>query len=124
MAARRYRSTEIGGVKMKVNFFGVTGGTGQEVVKQALANGHRVTVFVRNPRKLGAANENLTDAKQIRYLHRKSKNLPKTDELHRKKSEACALSDANGFRQTAPADASASPNRTKLFALRAQASLF
>jgi putative NADH-flavin reductase len=34
---------------MKVAIFGATGGTGAEVVKQALERGHTVTAFVRNP---------------------------------------------------------------------------
>lgn len=34
---------------MKVTIFGATGGTGGEVVKQALERGHIVTAFVRNP---------------------------------------------------------------------------
>jgi len=34
---------------MKVTIFGATGGTGAEVVKQALERGHTVTAFVRNP---------------------------------------------------------------------------
>ncbi len=46
--------------------FGATGGTGLEVVKQALQNGHKVTAYVRNPEKLHAAvptHENLTAVK-------------------------------------------------------------
>lgn len=38
--------------------FGATGGTGQAFVEQALANGHAVKAFVRDPSKL-AAHENL-----------------------------------------------------------------
>lgn len=34
---------------MNVIVFGASGGTGQEVVRQALAAGHTVTAFVRNP---------------------------------------------------------------------------
>ncbi|MAT99003.1 MAG: NmrA family transcriptional regulator [Anaerolineaceae bacterium] len=37
---------------MKLTIFGATGGTGQELVKQALADGHVVTVYVRNPDKV------------------------------------------------------------------------
>ena len=44
---------------MKLTVFGSTGGTGQEVVKQALAQGHELTVLVRNPEKLKQKNENL-----------------------------------------------------------------
>lgn len=34
---------------MKITIFGATGGTGVEVVKQALEGGHTVTAFVRTP---------------------------------------------------------------------------
>ncbi|MBK7181295.1 MAG: NAD(P)H-binding protein [Chloroflexi bacterium] len=37
---------------MKITIFGSTGGTGKELVNQALAAGHEVTVYVRNPAKL------------------------------------------------------------------------
>jgi len=36
---------------MNLLIIGATGGTGQELVKQALEQGHRVTAFVRNPDK-------------------------------------------------------------------------
>lgn len=44
---------------MKLIVFGATGGTGQQVVQQALAQGHAVTAFVRNPAKFGASHPNL-----------------------------------------------------------------
>jgi len=34
---------------MKIVIFGASGGTGRELVRQGLAQGHEVTVFVRNP---------------------------------------------------------------------------
>lgn len=44
---------------MKVIIFGATGGTGRELVSQALEQGHLVTAFVRNPAKLGQQHDNL-----------------------------------------------------------------
>ena len=40
---------------MNILVFGATGATGQQVVKQALSRGHRVTAFVRRPEALESA---------------------------------------------------------------------
>ncbi|NJM98994.1 MAG: SDR family oxidoreductase [Phormidesmis sp. RL_2_1] len=45
---------------MKLVIFGATGTVGQQVVKQALAQGHRVTAFARTPAKLDIQHSNLT----------------------------------------------------------------
>ena len=45
---------------MKVLVLGATGGTGQEIVRQALERGHTVTAFVRSPKRLGALAERIT----------------------------------------------------------------
>ena len=45
---------------MNVTIFGATGGTGKELVKQALAAGHHVTAYARSPQKLGIESEQLT----------------------------------------------------------------
>ena len=40
---------------MKIAVFGASGGTGREFVRQGLAQGHEVTVFVRNPQSFTSA---------------------------------------------------------------------
>jgi putative NADH-flavin reductase len=45
---------------MKLTIFGATGGTGRELVEQALADGHDVTVYVRNPDKVTQSPDRLT----------------------------------------------------------------
>jgi putative NADH-flavin reductase len=42
---------------MKLAVFGASGGTGREVVSQALEAGHEVTIFVRDPNVSGLARE-------------------------------------------------------------------
>ncbi|PJE65321.1 hypothetical protein COU91_02270 [Candidatus Saccharibacteria bacterium CG10_big_fil_rev_8_21_14_0_10_47_8] len=42
---------------MKIAIFGATGGTGKELVKQALEQGHEITALVRNPQKLSFTNK-------------------------------------------------------------------
>ncbi|AJF62820.1 MAG: NAD-dependent epimerase/dehydratase [archaeon GW2011_AR20] len=44
---------------MKIAIFGATGGTGKELVKQALEQGHEITALVRNPEKLSINNKKL-----------------------------------------------------------------
>lgn len=45
---------------MRITVFGATGGTGGEVVKQALATGHQVAALVRDPARLDMAHPGLT----------------------------------------------------------------
>lgn len=45
---------------MQVLVIGATGGTGRQLVSQALALDHRVTAFVRTPERLGLRHERLT----------------------------------------------------------------
>ena len=45
---------------MKIVIFGASGGTGLEVVKQALEAGYHVTAFVRTPSKINIQHPNLT----------------------------------------------------------------
>lgn len=44
---------------MNLLIYGASGATGHELVKQALAQGHHVTAFVRNPSKLKIAHDKL-----------------------------------------------------------------
>ena len=44
---------------MKILVFGATGGTGREVVRQGLDQGHEITAFVRRPEALAIAHERL-----------------------------------------------------------------
>lgn len=44
---------------MKIAVLGATGQTGQELVQQALQQGHTVTAIVRNPAKLTVTHDNL-----------------------------------------------------------------
>ena len=44
---------------MKLIIFGSTGGTGSQLVTQALENGHEVTAFARSPEKLGLGHQGL-----------------------------------------------------------------
>jgi putative NADH-flavin reductase len=54
---------------MKLLIFGANGGTGRQLVAQALAQGHLVTAFVRNPAKLPLGHQNLRIAQgdALRY---------------------------------------------------------
>lgn len=45
---------------MKLTIFGATGGTGKQLVEQALAAGNYVAAYVRNPSKLNIRHEHLT----------------------------------------------------------------
>ncbi|MCX6048604.1 MAG: SDR family oxidoreductase [Chloroflexi bacterium] len=45
---------------MKLAIFGATGGTGQQLVEQALAAGHRVVALVRDPAKVTTKHPDLT----------------------------------------------------------------
>jgi nucleoside-diphosphate-sugar epimerase len=53
------RPLRAAGDPLRVLVIGATGGTGRELVQQALAQGHQVTAFVRNPAKLNIAHANL-----------------------------------------------------------------
>jgi putative NADH-flavin reductase len=46
---------------VKLLVFGSTGGTGREIVRQGLEQGHAVTAFARSPARLGLRHERLRD---------------------------------------------------------------
>jgi putative NADH-flavin reductase len=51
----------LGGSGLKrITVFGATGGTGKQLVEQALASGNEVVAYVRNPSKLGIVHEHLS----------------------------------------------------------------
>jgi len=45
---------------MIITIFGATGGTGKQLVEQALTEGNEVVAFARNPSKLNITDKNLT----------------------------------------------------------------
>lgn len=45
---------------MRIAVFGATGGTGRQVVQQALAAGHQVAALARDPSRIAGADPNLT----------------------------------------------------------------
>jgi putative NADH-flavin reductase len=45
---------------MRVAVFGASGATGRQIVEQALADGHHVTAFARNPSRLPVRSDELT----------------------------------------------------------------
>lgn len=45
---------------MKLTIFGATGGTGKQLIKQALVEGNHVVAYVRNPSKLEIMHKDLT----------------------------------------------------------------
>jgi uncharacterized protein YbjT (DUF2867 family) len=47
------------GNRLRILVVGATGGTGRELVRQALAQGHQVTAFVRKPKKIKIEHPNL-----------------------------------------------------------------
>jgi len=62
---------------LKLVVLGATGGTGLELVKQALGRGHAVTAFVRLPERLRSSGTALTSGKEtcwtVRHYRRSFK---------------------------------------------------
>ena len=63
---------------MRIAIFGATGGTGQELVKQAIEKGHSVSVLVRNPAKLTNKNVRIIQG-DVRNKNGVSKNIEGAD---------------------------------------------
>jgi putative NADH-flavin reductase len=47
-------------ISMKLTVFGPTGGTGEQILRQALQAGHRVTAMARRPEAIAIAHPNLS----------------------------------------------------------------
>jgi uncharacterized protein YbjT (DUF2867 family) len=60
--AERGLALELEGAAVRLLVFGATGGTGQEIVAQALAQGHQVIAFARRPEAVTQKDANLTIA--------------------------------------------------------------
>jgi putative NADH-flavin reductase len=50
---------------MKLMVLGPTGGTGLEIVRQAIEHGHRVTAFVRNPDRFAVSQGDLLNSAEV-----------------------------------------------------------
>lgn len=59
----RKHALHASGDPMRLLVIGATGGTGRELVQQALAQGHQITAFVRDPARLQIEHANLRVAK-------------------------------------------------------------
>jgi len=53
---------------MKITIFGATGGTGKELVKQAIERGHEINALVRDPQKLSVSDQRADEEKQLRKI--------------------------------------------------------
>jgi putative NADH-flavin reductase len=87
---------------MHITVFGATGGTGSQVVTQALKAGHRVTAIARDPSRVTVQHERL-DVQPGDVLRAESIALPDTDAVisaigPRSKAETAAGVQENGIR--------------------------
>ena len=80
---------------MRITVFGATGGTGNQVVQQALEAGHEVTAFVRDASRLTIQNEHLSivtgdafDADRVAQA------------VHGQDAVVCALGSGNDLKKT------------------------
>jgi putative NADH-flavin reductase len=53
------RRREVGSATMRLVIFGPTGGTGRRLVERAIAEGHEVTAFARDPLRIAARHQRL-----------------------------------------------------------------
>ena len=63
---------------MRLLIFGATGGTGRELVRQALDQGHAVTAFARDPAVLNAAATSGRSRRRARCRRGSSARSPAT----------------------------------------------
>ena len=61
---------------MKLTVFGATGGTGKQLIEQALAEGNDATAYVRNPSKLVAGYQHLTIVQGELHTRQTFKKMP------------------------------------------------
>jgi hypothetical protein len=81
------RSQPLGGLYMKVVILGATGGTGLEIVRQAIERGHSVTALVRSLEKLRGY------AGFIRIKQRGPLNASELEEILEVRTPFCRRSD-------------------------------
>ncbi len=80
---------------MKLLIFGSTGGTGRQLVQQALEQGHTVTAFARNPAKLDIKHSNLN------VLQGDVMNLPSVEKaVQGKDAVVCVLGAGQNMTST------------------------
>ena len=91
---------------MRLLIVGATGGTGRELVKQALERGHEVTAFVRNPARLPMRHERLAIAQGnvLDFPTRRSRGARPGSGAVCARAQALVLSDSNPLRWNAPSD--------------------
>ncbi len=83
--------------RMKFTVLGGTGRTGQELLKQALAAGHRVTAVVRSPHKLEALRNGLTSAEEVKRLEVMEGDIFSADDLTKLITGSDAVISTLGF---------------------------
>ncbi|MGV9688650.1 NAD(P)-dependent oxidoreductase [Streptomyces sp. NPDC003444] len=97
---------------MRLTVFGATGGTGREIVRQALAAGHEVTAVVRNPARLAVSG--------TRLVVRRAEDLSDPEALRAAVGGRDAVLSGLGARSRADAGVAARLTRSVLAAMEAE----